>query len=506
MCLRNAVKTLIFLAILAFLGGCDVADSFLSSGSAYRPNVYVNGIPLTECSFVALGDDVHPYFEEPVSNDPDVTALMVFLRNTRGELAGSRVLYILDGEAEMDETAEKDEADETVIQVKSLDDDLPPFPIPSNLSYGRYTMVSQVMSGKDVLQKTEKSFFYLGNAVFSFESINAHLPGIIEKPQLIPTDAVVMLEAKVDFDSRLDPYIVWYNGRKKIGEGKFSDGAGFLFWKAPEQSGFFSISAEVFPVDGYEDLAGYNKEASLLVSSKITDMNLISEDIPQLVHWYMFNGSLNDSKMITSPERALKSLSNNRPEWMPANGIYGLATGRDNIIALPNVKISNNDSEKWQTLFRFKPVNEGVIFSVLFGASSEVSLSLKTESQHLVLTLSSPLKAVSQVLKLPEQDSFIVAGVSISILPGQLSAKINIMGDSVEQGELAVEPVYIEAELGDNLQILLGDSTAAGESVNHKMSLLTALWDEFAVYNTPPMEIIAAEVRQTAVYTQPELN
>jgi hypothetical protein len=497
MCVRNVAKTLIFLAILAFLGGCDATDSFLSSGSAYRPNAQINGIPLTECSFVALGDSVHPYFEEPVSNDPDVTALMVFLRNPRGELAGEKVLYSLDGEAEKDET---------VILVQSLDGELPSFPIPSNLPYGRYTMVSQIMSGKDILQKTEKPFFYLSNAVFSFESINAHLPGIIENPQLISTGCVVMLEAKVDFDSRLDPYIIWYDGRKKISEGRFSEGAGSIFWKAPEQSGFFFIRAEIFPIDGYEDLAGYYKEVSLLVSSKMTDINLVSEDIPQLAHWYIFDGSLNDSKMITSAERALKSLSSDRPRWMSANGIYGLATGRDNVIAFPNVLVSNNGHETWQTLFRFKPLNEGVIFSVLFGASSDVSLSLKTESQYLVLTLSSPLKTVSQVLKLPEQESFLVAGVSLSILPGLLSARINVMGDSVEQGELAVEPVYIEAELGDIFQILLGDSAAAGESVNHRMSLLTALWDEFAVYNTPPMEIIAAEVRQTAVYTQPELN
>jgi len=489
---RNVVKTLIFLVIIVFFGACDAVDAFLPSAGTYRLNAEVNGVPLTECSFVALGDNIHPYFEEPVSDDPDVTALMVFMKNSKGELAGERVLYSLDGEAEKDEK---------VIRVGNLDSELPSFPIPPNLPYGRYTMVSQVMSGKDILQKTEKSFFYLSNAVFSFESINTYLPGIIENNQLIPTGCVVMLEAKVDFDSRLDPYIVWYNGKNKISEGRFSDGADLLFWKAPEQSGFFSIRAEIFPVDGYEGLAGYQKEASLLVASKITDMNLISEDIPQLVHWYIFDNSLNDSKMITSQENALKSLSNNKLRWMPANGTYGLATGHDNIVALPNVRISGDNHEKWQTLFRFKPVNEGVIFSVLFGDSNDVSLSLKTENQYLVLTLSSPLKTVSQVLRLPEHDSFLVAGVSFSILPGLLSAKINIMADSVEKGELAVEPVSIEAELGDNFQILLGDNTAAGESVNHGMSSLTALWDEFAVYNTPPMDIIAAEVKQTAGQT-----
>ena len=489
MCIRRATKPLTFLAILVpivfFNIGCDAADSFLSSGGAYRPNARVNGVPLDECSFVVLGDKINPYFEEPISDDPDVTALMIFLRNIRGDITGQKVLYSLDGEAE---------EDETVIRVKSLDDVLPSFPMPENISFGQYTIISQVMSGRDVLQKTEKAFFYLGNTVFSFESISASLPGVTENPQLIPTGTIIMLEAKVNFDSRIDPYIVWYNGRKKISEGKFSDTANLLFWKVPEQSGFFSISAEIYPAEGYVNLAGYQKETSLIVSSKTIDMHLVSEDIPQLLHWYIFDGSLNDSKPAASAGRSLKLVSGNS-QWMSANGTYGLAAGYNNVIALPKVEVSDNGNETWQTLFRFKPVSDGIIFSVQFGSSTDVSMNLKREGQYLVLTLSSPIETVSQILRIPEKSSFLTAGVNFSILQGLLSAKINIMGDSVEQGELTAEPIRIEAELKDDFQIFLGD-TAVVESANQNRTLLTALWDEFAVYNTPPMEIIAAQVRR----------
>ena len=495
MCIQRIAKSLIFLAIVVFLNvGCDAAGSFLSSGGAYRLNARVSGIPLDECSFVVSGDKITPYFEEPISDDPDVTALMIFLRNIRGDITGQKVLYSLDGEAE---------DDETVIRVKSLDNALPSFPMPENMSFGQYTIVSQVMSGRDVLQKTEQDFFYLGDTVFSFESINTHLPGVTENPQLIPTGSVVMLEAKVNFASRLDPYIVWYNGRKKISEGKFSDAANLLFWKVPEQSGFFSISAEIFPAEGYVNLAGYQKETDLIVSSKTVDMHLVSDDIPQLQHWYIFDGNLNDSKLndnnlnnskpAASAERSLKLVSGNI-KWMSANGVYGLAAGYNSVIALPKVAVSSN-GERWQTLFRFKPINEGTIFSVQFGSSGDVSMNLKREGQYLVLTLSSPVNTVSQVLKIPEQNSFLTAGVNFSILQGMLSAKINILGDSVEQGELAAEPIRVETELKEDFQIFLGDM-AAGESTNQNRTLLTALWDEFAVYNTPPMEVIAAQVRR----------
>jgi len=48
--------------------------------------------------------------------------------------------------------------DELIIPVLSLDKELPPFPIPQDLPAGRYTIVLQVMSGKDILQKTEKNY------------------------------------------------------------------------------------------------------------------------------------------------------------------------------------------------------------------------------------------------------------------------------------------------------------------------------------------------------------
>jgi hypothetical protein len=233
-------------------------------------------------------------------------------------------------------------------------------------------------------------------------------------------------------------------------------------------------------------------------------MHLVSEDIPQLLHWYIFDGSLNDSKLnnsklndtkpVTSAERSLKLFSGNN-QWMSANGIYGLAAGYNSAIALPKVAVSSDGNETWQTLFRFKPINEGIIFSVQFGSSSDVSMNLKREGQYLVLTLSSPIDTVSQVLRIPEQNSFLTAGVNFAILQGLLSEKINIMGDSVEQGELAAEPIRVETELKDDFQIFLGDM-AADESSNQNRTLLTALWDEFAVYNTPPMEVIAAQVRR----------
>jgi hypothetical protein len=308
---------------------------------------------------------------------------------------------------------------------------------------------------------------------------------------------VVLLEAKFNFGSYMDPYIVWYNGKRKVSEGKFSEGAGFLFWKAPEQSGFYSVSVEIFPADSHFDLAGYKNEVSLLVSTKTLELNLVSENTPQLMHWYVFDGNLNDSKSITSQERSLKTLGGIKPDWIASNGIYGLAAGYNRNYVFP--KVSGN--ELWQTLFRFKPINNGEIFYIQF--TPDISMNVSIEDQYLVLTLSSPLKTVSQAVRLYDQKSFITAGVSFSVYSGVLTAKINISGD--EQAELSTEPIRLEANIENNFLIFLGHKQDGNtdEYVSRK-PVFTALWDEFALYNTPPIEIILADVRRASGFTVSE--
>jgi hypothetical protein len=487
MFVRNIAKISVLLVILAFFGSCDDMESFFPSAGTYKMNVEVNGISLDECSFISSNDKIYPYFEESVSKDPDISALVVFLRNSSGEIAGNKIRYSLDEDVE---------EDETLVLVKNLDN-LPFFPIPEYLPVGRYTMVSQVVSGKDILQKNEKIFYYLSSTVFSYEGINVYLPGLTENPQIIPKETVLLLEAQLDFESHLDPYIVWYNGRRKITEGRFSDGAGQLFWQAPDQSGFFSIRAEVFPTNSYIGLSGFQKEVSLLVSSKIDDLNLVSENVTQLVHWYIFDGNLNDSKMAASEERALKPTAKNKLQWKSKNGTYGLATGSDNTYTLPKVSISEYKSANWKALFRFMPLNEGQIFSVLFEDYPDVRINLHLEEQNLVLSLVSPAETVSQIVSISEQVSFITASVNFSILPNLLSAKINIFEDSVERSEL--QPISLEAGIKDSFQILLGIKE---NNVESAVPVQTALWDEFALYSEPSTEVIATEVNQAIEHTE----
>jgi hypothetical protein len=581
MCVQNTAKTSILLVFFVFTGiflcSCEGIENILPSSGTYKINVQINGISLSECSYTKSTDKITLRFEEPVTGDPDVTALMVFLKNPLGDVAGWKVIYALDEEAENKETRlgrreeervtgentgenedeiSDDDAEETpviaevetpesyqdgdelIVTVLSLDDELPSFPIPENLSMGKYTLVFQVMSGKDILQKTEKNIFYLGKTVFSYEGINVYLPGLSGTSQLIPRGTVVMLEANLKFDKRLDPYIVWYDGKNKLNEGNFSDGAGYMFWKAPEQSGFYSLRAEIFPVENFNELTGYKKEISLLVSSKTTDIHLVSANITQLTNWYVMEGNLNDSKSPASSERALRPASGARPKaqpkWMGSDGTYGLATGYNNILTLPAIPVRNKETEIWQILFRFKPLNNGNIFSVQFGSSSGISMVLHIEEKNLVLTLISPLETVSQTVRLSsaadessenvqtaeQYSSFLTTGVNFSIHDGLLAAQINVI--NLIPGELAVKPITLEAEIknefhitlgflenafADQLQAPVGEIESSAKQV--KTGVLpeyTALWDEFALYYMPPIDMLAVTVKPETSENKPVIT
>jgi len=579
MCVCKRVKIVILPVFFAFacvfLINCGPMDSLFNSSGNYKINIQVNNIPLDECSFVKSGDRIRPYFEASVSKDPDVTALMVYLKDQKGEITGWKVIYKLDekaepeaipknneelieseeippeetdsAESEFEQTNEPDNkpdnenetetdenqseseptadphkgegsgpadtgtpsdeiiqqtdtfqipdnyknGDELVISVKNLDY-LPPFPIPDNLPMGIYTINSYVMNNNDILQKVEKSFYYLSNANFSYKGINVYLPGIAESNQLIPKGTVVMLEADTQFDVKLDPYIEWYNGKNKIAEGKASDGTGNIFWKVPEESGFYSMSAIIYPVENLLNFSGYQKDITLLISSKTINIHLVNEDVlfkqdSQLVNWYIFESNLNDSRKLSiteqaeaekiKAERSLKH-SKNSPEWKVSDGTYGAAAGNDNIISVPKVSVSNKEQECWQLLFRFKPENDGGLLSVQTGKNNNVFMHLNAEGSNLVLTLSSLTDTVTQVYSIKRSLSEETASViNVSQPPAADTAEPEIfIAETEESGEtdfpeLAAEP------LSQQLNEQNGEGPGAGEeTAKHIPSLVETTW------------------------------
>jgi len=499
---------LIFLIffISAFFCGCDILDTILPSAGNYKLNIHINDTPIDELSFVKSTDDIKLLFEDSVSDDQDVTGLMVFLRNAGQQLMSQRSVFSLNSDDLL-------QADTDNIEIIKNLDNLPLFQIPEELPVGLYTIVLQVMSGKNVLQKTEKSFYYLKDTEFDFKGINTYLPGIADSPGLIPKGTLVMAEADLSFSGALDPYIVWYEGRRKISEGYSSDGAGQIFWKAPDQSGFFLLRAEVFPVNVSNRFTGYTNEASLLVSStKTFDMHLISGDLSQLMYWYTFEGNLNDLKSAAPADHGSAQSVKSR-QWKGVNGTYGLAAGYNNIVDLPNIPAAGNSAINWQILFRFMPLMDGGVFSVLFDSTRNIFMHLFFKDRDLILTLASFNLSVSHTISLPHNENddksgssedvilsaFLTASVGFSFADGVLSAQFNNIGNFID-ADPAVLSLALDSEIDKEIKIFLGsrpENTIADN--NETLFGSTVIWDEFAMYLMPAADNLLTEIRLPAV-------
>jgi hypothetical protein len=562
----KVIRVSIVILFVSFFAACSDIDDILPSASAYKINAQVNGVILDECSFIGNTDQIQPFFENSIIDDPDVTGLMVYFKNTLGIVPGSKVIYSLEkanidkdkeenlsefvnyqfandqneSEPEEDEipplgfqesdfeesddtedqfddiTALDDitvdntqvqeiielvkDGDDTIIYINSLDENIPFYPIPGKLPAGRYTIVFQVLNGSKTLHKSEKNFYYLADMAFSFKNIQIHLPGIAtDDSQLIPTNTFVMLDAKIDLDSRLDPYIIWYNGKKIIDEGTYSQGKSYLLWKTPEQSGFLSLRVEVYPVQNRQGLAGYFQEISLPVSSKTPELHLLSQDDPNLLNWYLFAGNVRNS---INPTRYLQAPGRKKEHWMAANGSYGLATGNIDNWQINNLKFPRDGTESTKILFRFKPLSDGDIFSIQFGAANDAIMTLAFAEENFVLTLASSQSTLISTYQLTEQKNYLTLSFDITIFEDTLAILPGFTEDD--------EPLIMSIALNGEAKITLGSlpQVISGEIVDinkpAQKAVFTALWDEFALLRGEP--IILETEEETASFEKPVIE
>ncbi|MDR2210168.1 MAG: hypothetical protein LBO65_01675 [Spirochaetaceae bacterium] len=488
MCAQKVATALIIVCISSFLAGCGELDTVLPSAGTYRVNARVNDAALDDCSLVNAKDRIYPYFDSSVAADPDLTGLAVFLQTPSGQGVGKKIRYTLKADApgqedtpsseqnpgeeagqppaESDQTGAEgqkadavtdggaeDQADgnrqtgqhtasaapdaqmtetETLIAVDRLDRDLPFFVLPEKLDMGLYVMVFQVLGKNEVLYREEKIIYYLENTRFSLIDIQRYLPDV-SGSHLIPPGTTVMLEAQVEADARLDPYIIWYNGRRRIGEGSLAGGGAFILWKAPEQNGFYTIRAEIFPQRPVDGLYGKFREISLPISAKAASAGYFSGEAERIAYWYQFQGNLRDSQASAGINRPLISQTQGPPRWMPEHTVYGLKVGAGDVYRLSSFSFVSEDpslgkkQEAGRFMLRFKPTGEGTVFSACFEAgnpSGRVYLDLNFSGKSLGLNISGLHESAAAALDYSpgEEDDFITLYVDFAVHDGVFEA------------------------------------------------------------------------------------
>jgi hypothetical protein len=257
-----------------------------------------------------------------------------------------------------------------VIRVARLDQVLPAYKLTDSLELGRYTLMFQVLGEKTVLAAIERPVYFLGDATLTFDDIQRYLPGFSKTAQFVPPGVNVLIEAQVIADTRLDPYVIWYSGNKRIDEGKLSENAGSLFWKAPDRTGFYTIKAVLFPFKPPNNtpLYGKSKELSLPVSVKSEMPEYFSDRADQFIHWYQFQNNLLDAQDPKDPNRSLRPKTQLQARWVPHGSIYGLSIGPEDVYLLPSAPflLADNEQGNAQIFFRSLLLAQGSIFKMVF--------------------------------------------------------------------------------------------------------------------------------------------
>ena len=330
---------------------------------------------------------------------------------------------------------------DTVIGVTSLNGNLPFFTLPADLDIDQYLLVFQVLGARGVLNQIEKPIFYVADAAFTLKDIQAYLPGTdgSARPNIIPPGINVLLEAQILSDSRLDPYVVWYNGKKEVSAGFLADGLDRLIWKVPAQTGFHTLRVELYPFRpggrSAAQLSGMVKELSLPVSAKQENKAAASKDAGyKPLRWYRMGGNLQDAVNPGDAAASLLPLEDSKVQWAPHRGIYGLSIGPGYAYAIPGTPLNLSGDAgpsgarkegvqgNGMISIRFAPLAAGTILSGVFPLSgsaskSAVDMHLTYGENSLTLTCVLDDQSITQSIAFNPQElrNFITAVVHLRI-------------------------------------------------------------------------------------------
>jgi hypothetical protein len=440
-------------------GETDKTDSAFPAGSGfgYDPGIGTDsGITAGSASEADPGSGTDPAFtaDSPPDADPGDPAPQD--TNSGDQAPGD--IYPLDGTAE--EPGENDGAyrflkretasnnpslpyNEDVIYVKKLGGDLPPLFLPKNMEPGQYILVFQIIGKQGILRQIDTPFYYIGTSEFVLDDIHVYLPGIFDKSHLVPPEMPIMLETKLAAGANLNPYVVWYNGKKRIHEGYVADGVARFIWRAPAQTGFHTLKVEAFPFrplnTGMRTPIGRIKELSLPVSAK--NENLSFSSIPAgsetgspgndliPVRRYQLFANLEDSQDSQGSRITGKALAamNHTPKWLPQGNIFGLAVGPDHGFSIPGPLFTLTSQAEGCLLFRFVPLTDGTIFSGSFNLKPGLELKNGLEPKEWFETLNMDLSYAGGTVRLNYSAGSVSGEKNIFLFPGQIEGVITVL-------------------------------------------------------------------------------
>jgi hypothetical protein len=383
-----------------------------------------------------------------------------------------------------------------IIPVSRLDQDLPSYKITESLDIGQYTLVFQVLGEKTVLATIERPVYFLGDAALNFDVIERYLPDFSKTAHFVPPGVNVLIEAQVIADDRLDPYVIWYSGKKRIGEGKLSENAQYLFWKAPERTGFYTIKASLFPFKPPENtlLYGTSKELSLPVSAKSAIPGYFSDRADQFTHWYQFQNNLLDAKDPQDPKRSLRSKTQQQARWSPHGSIYGLSIGPEDVYVLPGSPFLLADAEQGsgQIHLRALLLAPGTIGKTVFisddPSAEPLDMDLSFNGETLILSVSAGGLSYEEALRpsaegavpssVLQTGDFVTFSLTFRIQKNQFTAQVHL-----EDTDMQSKPctITLAAAISGEGTVQFGSELPFSGTIPADSPAFVAIFDEAGI-------------------------
>ena len=405
----------VILIILAV--SCTDMDTLMPAGRNYEVSARIEGFTLDEYALVKKDETIRPFLVYAPKNDPDIAAITVTINSSQGLPEGEKTIYILES---VYNSWSIDESENIQI-VEHLGGTLPELSLP-DMEIGPHTAVFEVFGKNQALiSKTEKSFYYMADFNYEISDISVHLPAFSVPSHLIPPGTNIMLEAKISWDGDLDPYIFWYNGRSRIGQGKVSQGANRILWEVPAKTGFQNIRAEVVPfrpINNDEAITAVkprmHRGKTMELSLPISERGHLTEAVSELLDSmdgavfknFRFAGNLRDTcqEDPVNPEES-EIIITGQPRWHPAAGMYGLGTGSE-MYSLPFTITETPDArKKISIVLRFLAINDGRLFSILL-EDETINISLDREENSFVLTIAGENNTEKENPEIKQNDDF----------------------------------------------------------------------------------------------------
>jgi hypothetical protein len=436
MCVQRLKRAVYWAGAVFLLGACNQINTVLPSAGTYQVDAMNGQLPLNECSVIAAGDPILPYFVTPVINDPDLNSLVLYVEDGDRKVLGRRVLYTSDSPPARRNAGEEQEAGEAgpyggdlTIPVETFSGKLPPFPLPEGLEIGAYSLIFEIRGEQDMLSRVNRPFYYIGERNFTAGDIRCYLPGLYENGHLVPQDLTVMLETELSYDEGLEPYVIWYNGKSRIGEGPVAAGAARMFWTPPPHPGFYTIRAELFPFEPRAGQKGRIKEFSLPVSQKTEDPVPAAGDY---LYMYRFAGDLLESRTGMMLEGG--DPEGPPPSWYATDQVYGLALGEGEAYEALSCSPAFSGGGELNFFIRFIPLKEGRIFGAALGSSLKIGLFAEEGALVLKLEGGGRESRISRALPESGRPAFSAVQVTVSLERTAARALLKLTGSTAPEG------------------------------------------------------------------------